>query len=395
MVDVGERYCKKNQKVCDQVKKVGKRKPTEARENGLQYTAKAPTSQKTFRFIDLFCGIGGFRIAFEKAGCKCLWSCDWDKHAQITYEANFGEKPAGDIHSIAVADIPNHDILCAGFPCQPFSIAGVSKKNSLGRRHGFEDEYQGNLFFSIAEIIDYHKPAAFVLENVKNLKSHDGGRTFDVIHRTLTQALGYTVYYKVIDAKNVVPQHRERVFLVGFRPWCWFDFPEFPENGPVLASILETEVSSNYTLTEHLWQYLQDYAKKHQAAGNGFGYGLCSGQDVARTLSARYYKDGSEILISQGQDKVPRRLTPRECARLMGFPDHFKIPVSDTQAYKQFGNSVVVPVVEKIAANVVNALTRGSDYQPEMVLCADKKTAYAFGGIRNRNGKNRKKENSK
>lgn len=327
-----------------------------------------------FRFADLFCGIGGFRIAFEKAGGQCVFSSDWDKYSQLTYAANFGEKPHGDIHTVAVADIPAHDILCGGFPCQPFSLAGVSKKNSLGRKHGFDDEKQGNLFFSIAKILDYHKPAAFVLENVKNLKSHDRGNTFRVIHDTLTRALGYTVYTKVIDARTVVPQHRERVFLVGFREPRPFEFPLFPTTEPKLASILEAEVPAKYTLTDKLWGYLQAYAQKHQAAGNGFGFGLVTGNDTTRTLSARYHKDGSEILVSQGSRKNPRRLTPRECARLMGYPDAFKISVSDTQAYRQFGNSVVVPVVERIARAVVTSLTRNLDDVPDLVLAEAKNT---------------------
>lgn len=323
------------------------------------------------RFIDLFCGIGGFRIAFERAGGRCVFSSDWDKHSQITYEANFGEKPHGDIHSVAVADIPAHDILCGGFPCQPFSLAGVSKKNSLGRKHGFEDEKQGNLFFSIAEILDYHKPAAFVLENVKNLKSHDKGRTFEIIYDTLTRALGYQVYHKVIDAKSVVPQHRERIFLVGFREPRSFEFPTFPKEGPLLGTILDSGVDPKYTLTDGLWTYLQNYARKHQEAGNGFGFGLVSSKSTTRTLSARYHKDGSEILISQGTGRNPRRLTPRECARLMGYPADFKIPVSDTQAYRQFGNSVVVPVVERIAASVVECLQRDVGIAPDLVLSVE------------------------
>lgn len=323
------------------------------------------------RFIDLFCGIGGFRIAFERAGAKCVFSSDWDKHSQVTYQANFGEKPHGDIHSVAVADIPKHDILCGGFPCQPFSIAGVSKKLSLGRKHGFEDEKQGNLFFSIAEIIDYHRPSAFVLENVKNLKSHDKGRTFEIIYDTLTRALGYRVFHKIIDARGVVPQHRERIFLVGFKEPRDYEFPEFPGEGPKLGSILEHGVPEKYTLTDKLWQYLQDYARKHQEAGNGFGFGLVNAASTTRTLSARYYKDGSEILISQGAKKTPRRLTPRECARLMGYPDSFKIPVSDTQAYRQFGNSVVVPVVERIASSVMRTLAAPKDVQPDFVLRED------------------------
>ena len=322
----------------------------------------------SLKFIDLFCGIGGFRYAFEKVGAKCVFSSDWDKFSQITYEANFGEKPHGDIHSVSVTDIPEHDVLCGGFPCQPFSLAGVSKKNSLGRKHGFEDEKQGNLFFSIANILKHHKPAAFVLENVKNLRSHDKGRTFKVIYETLTEALGYQVHYKIIDARSVVPQHRERIFLVGFREPKYFEFPEFPKDGPKLETIFEKNVPEKYTLSDHLWQYLQNYAKKHQAAGNGFGFGLVTGKDTARTLSARYHKDGSEILVFQGSGRNPRRLTPRECARLMGYSDSLRIPVSDTQAYRQFGNSVVVPVVERIAKAVSEALKRNSDYTPSLVL---------------------------
>ncbi len=325
-----------------------------------------------FRFIDLFCGIGGFRIAFEGVGCECVFSSDWDKFSQQTYEANFGEKPHGDIHALAVADIPQHDILCAGFPCQPFSIAGVSKKLSLGRKHGFEDERQGNLFFEIANILEYHRPAAFVLENVKNLKGHDQGRTFEIIRYTLEEALGYKVYYKIIDAQAVVPQHRERIFMVGFREPRYFEFPEFVQEGPKLRTILEQQPASKYTLTDHLWKYLRDYAAKHKAAGNGFGYGLFTGDDVARTLSARYHKDGSEILIKQA-GKNPRRLTPRECARIMGYPDSFKIVVSDTQAYRQFGNSVVVPVVEALAGAVSRTLHQRLDAVPDLTLAVAEK----------------------
>lgn len=326
------------------------------------------TKPAAFRFIDLFCGIGGFRLAFQRAGGDCVFSCDWDKFSRQTYEANFNEVPREDIREVPVEEIPPFDILCAGFPCQPFSLAGVSKKNSLGRKHGFDDEKQGNLFFSIAKILDSHRPAAFVLENVKNLRNHDRGRTFNVIYETLTKSLGYTVKVKTIDAQSVVPQHRERIFLVGFREPRFFEFPKFPGEGPKLGSILETEVNDKYTLSNHLWKYLQNYAKKHQAAGNGFGFSLFTGDDVARTLSARYHKDGSEILISQGPHKNPRRLTPRECARLMGFPANFKTPVSDTQAYRQFGNSVVVPVVERIAKQVVATLSRPADHQPDFVL---------------------------
>lgn len=352
--------------------KLKRKKPARTKEDAAVFG----TSKQPFRFIDLFCGIGGFRIAFERAGGKCVFSSDYDKFSQQTYKANFGESPHGDIHSVAVAEIPAHDILCAGFPCQPFSIAGVSKKLSLGRKHGFDDEKQGNLFFSIAEILDFHRPAAFVLENVKNLKGHDGGKTFDIIYRTLTEALGYTVYHKIIDAKSVVPQHRERIFLVGFREWRYFDFPQFPTSGPKLGSILESTPDSKYTLTEHLWSYLQNYAAKHRAAGNGFGFGLVTEKDTTRTLSARYHKDGSEILIAQSR-KIPRRLTPRECARLMGYPETYKIVVSDTQAYRQFGNSVVVPVVERIAQSVARTLSQPLNAKPDFVLTASEKTKSA------------------
>lgn len=320
------------------------------------------------KFIDLFCGIGGFRIAFEGLGGKCVFSSDHDKFSQQTYEENFGERPEGDIHGVAVADIPPHDILCGGFPCQPFSIAGVSKKISLGHLHGFDDVKQGNLFFAIADIIDYHRPAAFVLENVKNLKGHDGGKTFEVIYNTLTKILGYTVYHKIIDAQSVVPQHRERIFLVGFREWRYFEFPRFLDDGPKLESILEPKPDPKYTLSDHLWKYLQDYAAKHRAAGNGFGFGLVTKNDTTRTLSARYHKDGSEILVAQNGGRNPRRLTPRECARLMGYPETFKIVVSDTQAYRQFGNSVVVPVVERIASAVLETLKKPLGETPDYFL---------------------------
>lgn len=338
------------------------------REESLAYHTNGNGVGHKLKFIDLFCGIGGFRIAFERAGCECVFSSDWNKYAQVTYEANFKDRPHGDIYSVPDNAIPQHNILCGGFPCQPFSIAGVSKKLSLGMKHGFEDEKQGNLFFKLAELIDHHRPDAFVLENVKHLVRHDKGQTFRIIWETLTEHLKYNVYKKVIDAQSVVPQHRERIFLVGFREPRHFEFPEFPAEGPKLGTILDENVPEKYTLTDHLWKYLQNYAAKHKAAGNGFGFGLFTKSDIARTLSARYYKDGSEILILQRSPKNPRRLTPRECAKLMGFPSTFKIPVSDTQAYKQFGNSVVVPVVERIANAVVATLKRQADYRPDFHL---------------------------
>ena len=324
------------------------------------------------KFIDLFAGIGGIRMGFEELGGHCLFTCEWNSFAQKTYLANFPASEshtlAGDITQVDESDIPDHDVLLAGFPCQPFSIAGVSKKNALGRPHGFECTTQGTLFFDVARIIAKKQPKAFLLENVKNLLSHDKGNTFKVILQTLRDELGYEVHYKVIDGQHFTPQHRERIIIVGFRDKTNFSWDEIdlPATKPRLSSILHPQdgseiieepftlgdkgkINPKYTLTENLWKYLQAYKEKHSAAGNGFGFGLVTGDSVTRTLSARYYKDGSEILVSQGSRKRPRRLTPRECARLMGYPDTFKIPVSDTQAYRQFGNSVVVPVISAVA----------------------------------------------
>ena len=313
-----------------------------------------------YRFIDLFAGIGGMRIAYENAGGECVYSNEWNKYSQQTYMANFGETPDGDITKVEASDIPDHDILVAGFPCQPFSIAGVSKKNSLGRATGFEDKTQGTLFFDVCRILKEKRPAAFMLENVKNLRSHDHGRTFEIILDSLEE-LDYEVFYDILNGELFVPQHRERILIIGFDRQRFgskigFSFNiEGPERKPVMSDILEAHVDSRYTLTDHLWDYLQNYAAKHRAAGNGFGYGIAPLDGVSRTLSARYYKDGSEILIAQ-PGKNPRRLTPRECARLQGFPDSFVIPVSDTQAYRQFGNSVVVPLMEEVAKLVIGKL---------------------------------------
>jgi len=331
-----------------------------------------------FTFIDLFAGIGGLRRGFESIGGRCVFTSEWDKYSQQTYRANFPDDDHdinGDITKVEVADIPAHDVLLAGFPCQPFSIAGVSKKNALGRAHGFEDKTQGTLFFDVARIIAHHRPAAFLLENVRNLVGHDKGKTFQTIKDVLTDELGYKIDFRVIDGRYWTPQHRERIFIVGFREDQGFRFADMkvPDAAPMLAEILHPgdgseapdqrftvgnsgRVSDKYTLTNHLWSYLQQYKEKHQAAGNGFGFGLVGPGDVARTLSARYYKDGSEILVKQEEGKAPRRLTPRECARLMGFDSprgaDFIIPVSDTQAYRQFGNSVVVPAVKAVAEHM-------------------------------------------
>lgn len=328
-----------------------------------------------FTFIDLFAGIGGIRLGFESVGGRCIFTSEWNEPSIKTYRANFpGEhRIVGDITKVKAIDIPDHDLLLAGFPCQPFSIAGVSKKNSLGREHGFRCDTQGTLFFDVARIIAEKRPAAFMLENVKHLKNHDRGRTLQVILRTLREELGYEVHQRIIDGRHFVPQHRERILIVGFREatafsWNNLRLPEISKSAPTMKDILHPEdgseepeghftvgkkavVNEKYVLSNRLWRYLRNYAKKHQARGNGFGFGLVGPDDVARTLSARYYKDGSEILVSRGR-KNPRRLTPRECARLMGFDREgrkFIIPVSDTQAYKQFGNSVVVPVIEEVA----------------------------------------------
>lgn len=334
-----------------------------------------PAGACAFTFIDLFAGIGGFRMGFEAAGGRCIFTSEWDKWCQKSYIANFGDHQVhGDITRIPAAQIPDHDLLLAGFPCQPFSLAGVSKKNALGRKHGFECETQGTLFFDIERILAEKRPKAFVLENVKNLLSHDRGRTFAIIRRTLEDKLGYRISPQVVNAQGFVPQHRERIFIVGLRPdlEAQFDWRDVripaPGAGPRLRTVLHPEDGSEppeerftdergqvlpkYVLSDHLWAYLQGYARKHREKGNGFGFGLVGPDDVARTLSARYHKDGSEILVRRKKGP-PRRLTPRECARLMGFDrpgrKPYDIVVSDTQAYRQFGNAVVVPVVEAIA----------------------------------------------
>lgn len=347
-----------------------------------------------FTFVDLFAGIGGIRMAFEGLGGRCVFTSEWDSYAQKTYAENFPGSHAiqGDITQINAKEIPDHDLLLAGFPCQPFSIAGVSKKNALGRAHGFACETQGTLFFDICRIIETKQPRAFLLENVKNLMSHDKGRTFDVIKRSLDD-LGYDIHPKVIDGAHFVPQHRERILIIGFRKedrvsFDWNKLPLPSKGEKKLREILhktdgsepflpwdanrfyqhdEQRIDPKYTLTDNLWRYLQNYAEKHRAKGNGFGFGLVTPTSVTRTLSARYYKDGSEILLDQGLGKNPRRLTPRECARLMGFPDSFRISVSDTRAYKQFGNSVVVEVMAH-AARLMHPLLNGEVIEPELPL---------------------------
>ncbi|MBC6436844.1 MAG: DNA (cytosine-5-)-methyltransferase [Rhodobacteraceae bacterium] len=351
-----------------------------------------------FRFIDLFAGIGGLRRAFDMetgTGGQCVFTSEWDKYARITYCHNYGDTDdgiAGDITEVSERDIPPHDVLLAGFPCQPFSIAGVSKKNALKRPHGFACEEQGNLFFDIARIIKHHRPKGILLENVRNLANHDKGRTFGVIRHTLTENLGYDIFPMILNAKSWVPQNRERIFIVGFpkeRGITDFTLQPLrdrdPRSGPKLSAILHPEdgtetaeghfttgakakVCDRYVLSQHLWNYLQCYAEKHRAAGNGFGFGLNGPGDVARTLSARYYKDGSEILIRRPCGP-PRRLTPRECARLMGFDrpgeSKFRIKVSDVQAYRQFGNAVVVPVATDVARLMLPHITENAGVAKE------------------------------
>lgn len=348
----------------------------------------------SFRFVDLFAGIGGIRMGFEAHGGDCVFTSECNDFSKKTYIENYGDHHQfiGDIVPFPAEDVPDHDVLLGGFPCQPFSIAGVSKKNSLGRPHGFECTTQGTLFFDVARMIATKRPAAFLLENVKNLLSHDKGNTFKVILQTLKLELGYDVHYKIIDGQHFTPQHRERIIIVGFREKTGFSWDDLrlPTDGPRLASILhKTEgtepflswdedrffdhkkrvVQPKYTLTPNLWAYLQAYAEKHRAAGNGFGFGMAFPDSVTRTLSARYHKDGSEILVNQGNQR-PRRLTPRECARLMGFPDTFRIPVSDTQAYRQFGNSVVMPVMQEVARIMAPHIQTliAQEYQPERRL---------------------------
>ena len=323
-----------------------------------------PPEKPKFKFVDLFAGIGGIRLAYQNIGGKCVFTSEWDSYSKKTYEANFGEVPFGDITKIKENDIPDHDILVAGFPCQPFSIAGVSKKNALGRKHGFLDETQGTLFFDIARILKHKRPKTFMLENVKNLVSHDKGNTFKVIQNTLRE-LNYSIYFKVLDGKYYVPQHRERIIIVGFDNEVFkgrenFKFPETRDAKYAIKDILLPQVEEKYTLSDKLWNYLQEYAKKHKEKGNGFGFGLTNLESISRTMSARYYKDGAEILIPQ-KDKNPRRLVPRECARLQGFPDSFVIPVSDNQAYKQFGNSVVSPLMQAVGQNILTELMQNNE----------------------------------
>lgn len=310
---------------------------------------------ENFTFIDLFAGIGGIRRPFQKLGGKCVFSSEIDKFAIQTYEANWNETPSGDITKIDEKEIPKFDILLAGFPCQAFSMAG--------KRKGFSDT-RGTMFFEVERILEYHKPKCFMLENVKGLLNHDKGKTFKTMLDILEKKLNYKVYYKVLNAKDFgVPQNRERIIIVGFKNHnINFKFPEPTHISTRLGDILEKNVDPKYTISDKLWASHQRRKKEHQAKGNGFGYSLFNeNSEYTSTLSARYYKDGSEILIEQ-KDKNPRKLTPREAARLQGFPDDFKIVVSDTQSYKQFGNSVPTKMIEAVANNIYDALVRGGEF---------------------------------
>lgn len=330
-------------------------------EHILQFASVIPfqnrIEQEEFKFIDLFAGIGGIRIPFQELGGKCVFTSEWDKFAQKTYRLNYGEEPHGDITEIQASEIPDFDVLLAGFPCQPFSQAGLKK--------GFSDT-RGTLFFEIERILTEKRPKAFLLENVKQLRGHDKGRTLKVILQHLDQ-LEYFVDYDVLRAADYgVPQNRERIYIVGFDkrqiniPINYkFPYPAATYEKTRLGDILEDEVDEKYTISDKLWEGHLRRKREHQEKGNGFGFSLYNSESpYTNTISARYYKDGSEILIDQGEEHNPRKLTPRECARLQGFPENFIIPVSDTQAYKQFGNSVAVPVVRAVAKQLISEINR-------------------------------------
>ena len=321
----------------------------------MSFAADTPYAKEVhvaeFTFIDLFAGIGGIRIPFQELGGKCVFASEWDKFAQKTYHVNFGDMPNGDITKITNDEIPDFDILLGGFPCQPFSQAGLKK--------GFSDT-RGTLFFEIERIIKDKRPKAFLLENVKQLRGHDKGRTLKIILEHL-DALDYQVTYDVLRAADFgIPQNRERIYIVGFDRRYYglddkyiFPFPKPTHQKTRLGDILEDNVDEKYTISQKLYEGHIRRKAEHQKKGNGFGSSLFNADsEYTNTISARYYKDGSEILIDQGPDIPPRKLTPRECARLQGFPESFIIPVSDTQAYKQFGNSVAVPVIRAIAKRV-------------------------------------------
>lgn len=338
---------------------MAKSKPQSKKSFRLWQSHQNMTNSRNLKFIDLFAGIGGIRLGFENIKAKCVFSSEIDKFAQQTYFANFGEMPSGDITKINLKNIPDFDILCAGFPCQPFSNAGL--------RMGFEDT-RGTLFFYIANILKYHKPRIVFLENVKGLKNHNKGKTYQVIHNTL-QEIGYNVYSAVLNAKNFgIPQNRERIYIIGFLENIDFSFPENYLIKTKLADILEENLDNKYTISDRLWAGHQRRKAEHLKKGNGFGYSIFNADSLyTNTISARYYKDGSEILISQINNN-PRKLSPREVARLQGFPDEFKIVVSDNQAYKQFGNSVCVPVIKALANQIILCINKNRFKQNDLDL---------------------------
>lgn len=308
----------------------------------------------SFKFIDLFAGIGGIRLPFDELGGKCVFSSEIDKFARQTYLANYNEEPHGDITKIEPTSIPKFDLLLAGFPCQPFSQAGLQK--------GFNDT-RGTLYFYILKIIEHHQPQAILLENVKRLKTHDKGKTFKVIQDSL-ENLGYRVSSQILAAKDFgIPQNRERIYIIALKNKATFKFPTPLGKETCVGDILEKNVDQRYTISDKLWAGHRRRKLEHKIKGNGFGYGLFNSQSAyTNTISARYYKDGSEILIDQGPYMNPRKITPREAARLQGFPESYKIVVSDVQAYKQFGNSVCIPVIREIAKEIIIHLPKITPY---------------------------------
>ncbi len=335
-----------------------------------------PPAEKTkFTFIDLFAGIGGFRIALQEQGGKCTFSSEWDVHSKQTYFANFGEVPFGDIRQFTGEDIsddelktriPDHDVLAGGFPCQPFSLAGVSARNALGQNHGFSCRIQGTLFFDLMRIAKVKKPRVLFLENVKNLRVHDGGRTFDRIRATIEEDLGYSFHSEVIDASPLVPQKRKRCYIICFRDHESFSMPKISGDPLPLSSILEPNPGERYTISDRMWKGHQSRTKRNLERGAGFTAYAADTSKPSNTIVARYYKDGKECLVPQ-RGKNPRLLTPRECARLQGFPENFSLASVNTQAYKQFGNSVAVPVIKTLASAIAASLQKRPLEQPVLI----------------------------
>jgi len=327
-----------------------------------------PPKNPKFKFIDLFAGIGGFRVALQNLGGKCVFSSEIDNAAKRTYEANFGEFPFGDIRDFTGPEItdkqlnklvPDHNVLTGGFPCQPFSLAGVSARNFLGQAHGFSDEDKGNLFFDIARIVDVKRPEIVFLENVKNFKGHDGGNTFKTVKKTF-EDLGYSFFSDTINAAQWVPQKRQRFYMVCFKDAPKnFSFPESVSEFKKLRTILEDNVPEEYTISDRLWEGHINRTRRNLERGTGFTANTADLDKPSNTLVARYGKDGKECLIPQN-GMNPRKLTPRECARLQGFPENYILPISNAAAYKQFGNSVAVPVIEAIAAEAIKNLIKGN-----------------------------------